>query len=56
MASVSIRKNTPWVRTVIQPVSAAASAPNTAPTSSGTGIAEVTWIDTQPAAYAPLPK
>jgi hypothetical protein len=56
IARVSIRKNTPALRTVIHPVSAAATAPTTAPTSSGTGASAVTWIETQPAAYAPDPK
>ncbi len=50
MARVSIRKNTPWLRTVIQPVSAAASAPTPSPASSGNGASAVTLIETQPAA------
>ena len=50
IARVSIRKNTPRLRTVIQPVSAAATAPTAAPTSSGTGASAVMLIDTQPAA------
>ena len=50
MARVSIRKNTPELRTVIQAVSAAPRAPNAAPASSGTGASDVTLIETQPAA------